>query len=73
MSRLSKETKCDLLLEFFIYPGTRRSVQHTLEYTGIKNYNSLKALFTYIRKAPHIPEGHRIDIRIKDGICQRVC
>ena len=67
-----KQTKCDMLLELFIEVGDKRTVKRVCEVTGIKNYNSLKALFSYIRKADHIPNENRIDVRIQDDICTRV-
>ena len=69
---LRKPTKCDMLLNLFDEIGKQVKVSIVCDITGIKNYNSLKALFSYIRKAPHIPEDHRIDVRIQDDICTRV-
>ena len=72
MNTLLNPTKCDMLLNIFNKVGKNMKVKDVCDYTGIANYNSLKALFSYIRKAGHIPDSHRIDVRIKDGICTRV-
>lgn len=72
MKHLAKMTKTDFLLNIFDNIGDKMSVEDVCMKTGIKNYGSLKALLSYIRKAPHIPDENRIDIRIKDGICVRV-
>jgi len=72
LKHLRKATKCDMLLNIFDVVGKRMKVGNVCKLTGIKNYNSLKALFSYIRKAPHIPENHRIDVRIQDDICTRI-
>lgn len=72
MYKLLNPTKCDMLLNIFNKVGKNMKVKDVCDYTGIANYNSLKALFSYIRKAKHIPNDHRIDVRIKDEICTRV-
>lgn len=72
MKQLRKMTKCDLLLNIFTEVGISFKVDAVCDMTGIKNYNSLKALFSYIRKAPHIPDENRIDVRIQDNMCIRV-
>lgn len=70
--QLRKPTECDNLLNMFDVVGIKHSVAYVLEEAGVKNYNSLKALFSYIRKAPHIPDENRIDVRISEGECKRV-
>lgn len=72
MKTLRRPTKCDTLLNLFDEVGDRRPVKDVLEMTGIVNYNALKALLSYIRKAKHIPDEHRIDVRIKDEVCVRI-
>ena len=72
MKQLRKMTKTDFLLNIFDKVGDKMSVDNVCQKTGIANYNSLKALFSYIRKAPHIPDENRIDVRIQDDICKRV-
>ena len=72
MKILRNLTKCDTLLNLFDEVGKKMKVQDVCDITGIKNYNSLKALLSYIRKAKHIPDDHRIDVRIQDDVCIRV-
>jgi len=72
MYKLLNPTKCDKLLNIFDRVGEHMKVIEVCEITGIANYNSLKALFSYIRKAKHIPDSHRIDVRIRDGVCTRI-
>ena len=72
MKQLTKPTKTGILLNIFDEIGKTIKVSIVCDITGIKNYNSLKALFSYIRKAPHIPDENRIDIRLQDGMCIRV-
>jgi hypothetical protein len=72
MKTLRNPGKVDLLLNLFDGVGSTYSVKEVCEMTGIKNYNSLKALASYIRKAKHIPDENRIDIRIRDERCVRV-
>lgn len=72
MKSLRKPTKCDVLLELFPEVGDSMRVEEVLDITGIASYGSLRALFTYIRKAPHIPEENRIDVRSQEGTCIRV-
>lgn len=71
MKTLRKPTKCDMLLQLFDEVGKSMKVDIVCEITGIKGYNSLKALFSYIRRAPHIPDENRISVKISDGICTR--
>jgi hypothetical protein len=72
MKHLSKPTKADILLNMFDEVGKTFSVDMVCEVSGIKNYMSLKAMFSYIRRAKHIPDENRIDVRIKDEQCVRV-
>ena len=72
MKYLKKPGKTDILLNLFDEIGKTMEVGIVLDITEIENYNSLKALFSYIRKAKHIPNENRIDVRIQDGICIRV-
>jgi len=72
MKILRKYGKVDLLLNMFEEVGARYSVEDVCSMTGIASYNSLKALLSYIRKAKHVPEENRIDVRIKSGECVRV-
>ena len=72
MLMLKRPGKADMLLNLFPEIGDKRPVKEVLELSGIKGYNSLKAMFSYIRKAPHIPDEHRIDVRIKEDVCIRV-
>ena len=72
MKVLRNPTKCDTLLNLFPEIGTKVKVQDVLDITGISNYNSLKALFSYIRKAKHIPDENLIDVRIQDVQCIRI-
>ena len=69
MKQLRKPTSCDTLLNIFDEIGVKMEVEKVLQIAGIKNYNTLKALFSYIRKAPHIPEENRIDVAIDRGLC----
>lgn len=72
MKILRSPGKVDILLNLFEEVGISHSVREVCEITGISNYNSLKALASYIRRAPHIPNENRIDIRIRDDQCTRV-
>ena len=72
MRQLRKPTECDSILNMFDVVGIKHSIEYVLDVAGVKNYNSLKALFSYIRKAPHIPDENRIDVRISEGMCKRV-
>lgn len=72
LKMLKRPGKADMLLNLFPEVGDKRPVSEVLDMTGIVNYNSLKAMMSYIRHAKHIPEEHRIDIRIKDEFCVRV-
>jgi hypothetical protein len=72
MKTLRRPAKVDLILSMFDEVGAKASVKDVCAITGVKNYNSLKAMFSYIRKASHIPEENRIDVRIRDDQCLRV-
>jgi hypothetical protein len=72
MKTLRKPSKADLILDLFENVGATHSVDEVCAVTGIKNYNSLKAMFSYIRNAKHAPEENRFDIRIKDNVCIRI-
>lgn len=71
MSTLRRTTKADKLVALFEQVGDIHPVTYVCEVTEITNYNSLKAFCSYIRKAKHIPEENRVDIRIKDEKCIR--
>ena len=72
MKTLRSPAKVDILLNLFDEVGKTLSVNEVCEITGISGYNSLKALFSYIRHKDHIPKENRIDVRIKDDFCTRV-
>lgn len=72
MMVLRRPGKADMLLNIFDEIGKTMPVKDVLEITGISNYNSLKAMFSYIRNAKHVPDEHRIDVRIKDDQCVRI-
>ena len=72
MKHLRAPSKADVILNMFEDVGTTHTVDEVLDLTGIKNYNSLKAMFSYIRNAKHIPTENRIDVRIKDDQCVRI-
>ena len=72
MKTLRAPSKSDLILNMFEKVGTTHTVDEVCEATGTKNYNSLKAVFSYIRNAKHIPTENRIDVRIRDDQCVRV-
>jgi len=72
MGTLAKQTKTGKLLDIFTEVGSNMKWKEVCEITEISGYNSLKALFSYIRKAPHIPDENRIDVRIQDEVCIRV-
>lgn len=72
LKMLKRPGKADMLLNLFPEVGDKRPMNEVLEITGIKGYNSLKAMLSYIRHAKHIPDEHRIDVRIKDEVCVRV-
>jgi len=61
-----------MILSIFDEVGKKRKVAEVCELTGVSNYNSLKAMFSYIRRAKHIPEENRIDVRIRDEECVRI-
>ena len=67
-----KKPKIDMLQELFNEVGVKYSIEDIKELTGVKNYNSLKALFSYVRNAKHIPEENRFDVRIDHNMCERV-
>ena len=68
MLTIRKPGKADLVVNMFPEIGDQHSVSDVCDISGIKNYNSLKAMLSYIRKAP----VNNIDIRIKDERCVRV-
>jgi hypothetical protein len=72
MKSLRRQTKSDILLNLFDEIGTKIPVESVCEITGIKNYDSLKAFLSYIRKSKHVCDESRIDVRIKDGDCIRI-
>ena len=72
MNTLRKTTKADLLVGMFDTVGKSIRIEKVFKETGIANYNSLKAFCSYIRKAKHIPDENRVDIRIKDDMCTRI-
>lgn len=72
MLTLRKPGKADMLLNIFDKIGATLSVKEVCEITGIKGYNALKAMFSYIRHAEHIPDENRIDVRIRDEKCVRI-
>ena len=69
---LRQQTKADRVLDLFPKVGIEILLDKVLEETGIKNYDSLKAMFSYIRKAEHAPAESKMDIRIYKGICRRM-
>ena len=71
MKTLLNPTKCDMLLQLFDEVGKTMEVSAVCEITGISNYNSLKSLFSYIRRSKHIPIENRISVHIQDGTCIR--
>lgn len=72
LKMLKRPGKADMLLNMFDEVGDKFTVKEVCEATGISGYNSLKAMFSYIRNAEHIPDEHRIDVRIKDNVCIRI-
>lgn len=72
MKTLRRPGKVDILLNIFDEVGKTYSVKQVCEMSGIVNYNSLKAMLSYIRKAKHIPNENRIDVRIRDDKCVRI-
>lgn len=72
MKTLRNPGKVDVLLSMFENVGDAYTVNQVCEITGIVNYNSLKAMLSYIRKAKHIPDENRIDVRIRDNKCTRI-
>ena len=64
--------KVDMLLNMFENVGDSMDVDKVCEITGISGYNSLKALFSYIRHAKHVPDENRISVKISEGRCVRV-
>lgn len=72
MRSLRKMTKADKLLNMFDEVGKKIPIDKVCEETGFKNYNSLKAVLSYIRKSSYVMEESRIDIRLKNGNCERV-
>ena len=72
MRTLRKPGKADMLLNIFDEVGKTMPVKDVCEVTGITGYNALKAMLSYIRRANHIPDENRIDVRIKDDNCIRI-
>lgn len=72
MKSLRRPTKTDMLINIFDKIGKSMDVQSVCEITGIKNPNSMKSLFSYIRKSKYVPDENRIDIRIQGNLCIRV-
>ena len=72
MKTIRKATKLDILFNLFDEIGHKEKVSNVCDITGIPNYNTLKADFSYLRKSKHIPDENRIDVRIQDDICIRV-
>jgi hypothetical protein len=68
MLTIRRPGKADLVVNMFPEIGDMYSLQEVYEVTGIKNYNSLKAMLSYIRRAP----VNNIDVRIKEDTCLRV-
>jgi hypothetical protein len=68
MLTIRRPGKADLVVNMFSEIGDMYSLQEVYEVTGIKNYNSLKAMLSYIRRAP----VNNIDVRIKEDTCLRV-
>lgn len=72
MKYLRRPTKMDILLNLFDEVGKTYSVKSICEITGISNPNSLKSIFSYIRKSRYVPDENRVDIRVRDDQCTRV-
>lgn len=72
MKTLRNPSKSDIVLNMFEEVGTKFKLEEVCAIAGVANYNALKAMLSYIRKAKHIPEENRIDVRILDGYCIRV-
>ena len=68
MLTIRKPSKADLVVNMFPKVGAKHSVEKVCATSGITNYNSLKAMLSYIRKAP----VNNVDIRIKEDVCKRV-
>ena len=68
MLTIRNPSKADLVVNMFPEIGDKHSVEEVCTISGIKNYNSLKAMLSYIRKAP----VNNIDVRIKEEQCVRV-
>jgi hypothetical protein len=68
MLTIRRPSKADLVVNMFSEIGDMYSLKEVYEVTGIKNYNSLKAMLSYIRRAP----VNNIDVRIKEDMCLRV-
>jgi hypothetical protein len=68
MKALRNPTKSEIVVDMFPEVGDELSLEQVLTRSGISTYNSLKALLTYIRKAP----VNAIDVRLRDGKCVRV-
>lgn len=72
MSKLRKSTKSEKLVDLFSEVGMKISIKEVCDKTGIPNRNTLKSFCSYIRRAKHIPEESRVDIRLIDDDCVRV-
>lgn len=72
MKTVRKTPKIDILVNLFEEVGDKVLLDTIYAKTGIKNYDSLKGLLSYIRKAKHIPDENRVDIRIDTNYCIRV-
>ena len=68
MLTIRKPSKADLVVNMFPDVGNTHPVTAVCATSGIKNYNSLKAMLSYIRKAP----VNNIDVRIAQDICTRI-
>ena len=72
MKVLRNPGKVDIIVNLFDEVGASYTVDQVCDMSGVANYNSLKATFSYIRHAKHIPDENRVDIRIKGERCVRV-
>lgn len=72
MKYLKNPTKCDMLVTLFDKVGKEVSVEDVLAITGVVNANSLKSLFSHIRRTKNVADGSRIDVRIREGACTRI-
>lgn len=72
MEILSNPSRIEKLANLFDEVGKQVKISDVLEITNIPNYNTLKALCTYIRRSKSIPDENRVDLRIKGEFCMRV-